>query len=93
MLWIESGGGGGGRCMAVASIFFKRNAHVLSQYQCPYRCQNGTMQHDGFKRYPIYYPPAVRRGEYWGLGVFLLLPLVNVWKLLHLNCININVVG
>ena len=30
----------------------------------------------------IYYPPEVRRGKYWGLGVFLLqyFPLVNILK-------------
>ena len=25
-----------------------------------------------FRQCVIYYPPEVRRGEYWGLGVFLL---------------------
>ena len=35
----------------------------------------------------VYYPPEVRRGEYWGLDIFLLqyFPLV---KILHYNCIN-----
>ena len=30
----------------------------------------------------IYYPPEVRRGEYWGLGVFLLQysPLVSIYE-------------
>ena len=39
----------------------------------------------------FYYPPEVRRGEYSGLGVFLLqyFPLVNIWKILQYNCINI----
>ena len=38
----------------------------------------------------IYYPPEVRRGEYWGLGVFLLqyFPLVKMWKIFHYNCMN-----
>ena len=33
----------------------------------------------------LYYPTEVRRGEYWGLGVFLLhyFPLVNIMKMLH----------
>ena len=36
----------------------------------------------------IYYPPEVRRGEYLGLGVFLLqyFPLVKILKLLHCIC-------
>ena len=38
----------------------------------------------------IYYPPEVRRREYWGSGVFL---LQYFWKLLHYICINITVVG
>ena len=35
-----------------------------------------------------YCPPEVRRGEYWGLGIFLLqyFPLVNIWKC----CIDMN---
>ena len=43
----------------------------------------------------FYYPPEVRRGEYWWLGVFLLqyFPLVKIWKLLHYDCINMNIVG
>ena len=43
----------------------------------------------------IYYPPEVRRGEYLGLGVFLLqyFPLVKILTLLHYNCINMNIVG
>ena len=37
-----------------------------------------------------YYPPEVRRGEYWGFGVFLLqyFPLIKIGKPLHYNCIN-----
>ena len=36
---------------------------------------------------PFYYPPEVRRGKYWGLGVFLLeyFPLVKIRKPLHYN--------
>ena len=36
-----------------------------------------------------------RRGEYWGLGVFLLqyFPLVKMGKLLHYKFINMNMVG
>ena len=32
----------------------------------------------------------VRRGEYWGLGVFLLqyIPLLKIRKILHYNCLN-----
>ena len=43
----------------------------------------------------FYYPPEVRRGEYRGLGVFLLqyFPLVKTWKLLHYKCINMNIIG
>ena len=35
-----------------------------------------------YSLYIFYYPPEVRRGDYWGLGVFLLqyFPLVNVRK-------------
>ena len=42
----------------------------------------------------VYYTPEVRRGEYWGLGVFLLqyLPLDNNMKMLDHNCIDMNVV-
>ena len=45
-----------------------------------------TRKHTWLKRY---YSPEVRRGKYWGLGVFLLqyFPLVKIWKLLHYNCI------
>ena len=63
------------------------------------------------------YPPEVRRGEYWGWGVFLLQYFSfvkiwyenffffffsvktiasfheKIWKLLHFNCINMNIVG
>ena len=41
------------------------------------------------------YPPEVRRGDYWGLGVFLLqyFPLVKMWTLLHYNCISMYIVG
>ena len=45
---------------------------------------------------PLGHPTLeVRRGEYWRLGVFLLqyFPLVKIWKLLHYNCINMNIVG
>ena len=35
------------------------------------------------------------RSEYWELGVFLLqyFPLVKICKLMHFNCINMNIVG
>ena len=41
--------------------------------------------------YIIYYPPEMRR-EYWELGVILLqyFPLVKICKLMHYNCINMN---
>ena len=41
----------------------------------------------------IHCPLKVRRGEYWGLGVFLLqyFALVKMLKILHYNCINIHV--
>ena len=40
-------------------------------------------------------PTGSEEREYWWLGVFLLhySPLVKTWKLLHYNCININIVG
>ena len=43
----------------------------------------------------LYYPQEVRRGKYWGLEVFLLqyFPHVKIGRLLHYNCININIVG
>ena len=38
-----------------------------------------------FTHIGIYYPPEVRRGKYWRLGVFLLqyFPLVKISKLFH----------
>ena len=43
----------------------------------------------------FYCPLEVRRGEYCGLGVFLLQysSLVKIWKLLHYDCISMNIVG
>ena len=38
----------------------------------------------------IYYPPEVRRGEYWVVGVFLM-PYFPLVKILHYNCINMNI--
>ena len=40
----------------------------------------------------LYYPPEVRREEYWGLGVFLLqyFLLVKIRKLLHYIFIKMN---
>ena len=36
----------------------------------------------------FYYPPGVARGEYWGLGVFLLhYSLVDPSTMMHSNCI------
>ena len=43
----------------------------------------------------FYYPPEVRRGEYWGLGAFLLpyFPLVKKLNILHYDCMNMNIVA
>ena len=37
----------------------------------------------------VYYPPEVRRGKYWGMGVFLLqyFPLVSIWKCCIMNAL------
>ena len=42
-----------------------------------------------------YYPPEVRRGKYWGLGVFLLqyFPLVKIWMPLHYNARKLILLG
>ena len=41
----------------------------------------------------FYYPSEVRRGEYWGLDVFLLqfFTLVNIRKILHYYCMDMNI--
>ena len=43
-----------------------------------------TLDCDGMSSY-VYYTPEVRRGKYWGLGVFPLqyFPIVKIWKPLH----------
>ena len=38
------------------------------------------------KKIPIYYQTEVRRGKYWGLGVFLLQYFPQYMKILHYNC-------
>ena len=41
----------------------------------------------------FYYPPEVRRGQYWGLGIFLMQPfLLSRYEISHYICININIV-
>ena len=50
-------------------IFLKRNL-LLSSADLGY--SRSKLDESGLMRLGVYYPPEVRRGEYWGLGAFLL---------------------
>ena len=80
MEWVNTGNVAGGVCLyrdeaSIPSDDFTRNTRIA-----------GTNRHCAPLVVPlqvinsIYYPSEVRRGKYWGLGVFLLqyFPLVSI---------------